>query len=358
MPESAQVIPFPEGRREGSFLLSDTGLTAVSQCSYEEWEALGQRLRQINRASAWWIGDWLCMGSRLFPERYTQAVDETGLALQTLRNYAWVASRIEPERRRVELSWSHHAELAALEVTAQEQLLARAREHGLTVPQLRKAARVLVTDQRRQEAAQTGANRLAGTEPVPRESGATGELSLVAGDFREILRQFPAGSIDLIFTRPPGDETSLASYGDIARLGEALLKDGGSLLLGVPLHGLAMVLGQVSSYLRYWWTVMAPRSPSVLEGKGVRTAWQPYLWLVRNHRRLGPVLDDCLNEAHGDPVTYLFQQLTVEGETVLDPWSGSGEIVAAACRAGRHAIGIDPDSYNLDVTRRLVGAPA
>lgn len=358
MPENAQVIPFPQGRREGNFVLSDTGLSAVAQCSYEEWEQLGQRLRQINRASAWWIGDWLTLGSRLFPERYTQAVDETGLALQTLRNYAWVAARIEPERRRTDLTWSHHAELAALEPVAQEQLLDRARAHSLTVPQLRKAARVLVTDQRRQEAAERGTNRLAGTEPVPRTGGATGELSLVAGDFRQVLRQFPADSIDLIFTRPPGDELNLAAYGDIARLGDTLLKDGGSLLLGVPLHGLATVLGQVTSYLRYWWTISVPRSPSVLEGKGTRTAWQPYLWLVRNHRRLGPVVDDCLSEAHGDPVAYLIQQLTVEGETVLDPWSGSGEIVAAACRAGRHAIGIDPDSYNLDVTRRLAGAPA
>jgi len=44
---------------------------------------------------------------------YTQALNETGKAYQTLANYMWVASRYEFSRRQENLSFSHHFEAAA-----------------------------------------------------------------------------------------------------------------------------------------------------------------------------------------------------------------------------------------------------
>ena len=55
-------------------------------------------------------------------------------------NMVYVATRFEAERRRERLSWSHHAELAALEPDDQEQWLTRAEEQRLSVRDLRARA--------------------------------------------------------------------------------------------------------------------------------------------------------------------------------------------------------------------------
>ncbi len=51
-------------------------------------------------------------GERRFGTRYRSAIEATDLDYQTLRNYAWVARNVDAGRRREELSFQHHAEVA------------------------------------------------------------------------------------------------------------------------------------------------------------------------------------------------------------------------------------------------------
>jgi hypothetical protein len=105
--------------------------------SLSQWVADGQRLGAIGRGVNWWLGDWLRFGNDKFGERYVRASRITGYDVQTLMNMVYVASRFEAGRRRERLSWSHHAELAALESDDQEQWLTRAEEERLSVRDLR-----------------------------------------------------------------------------------------------------------------------------------------------------------------------------------------------------------------------------
>lgn len=119
--------------------------------SLSQWVADGQRLGAIGRGVNWWLGDWLRFGNTKFGERYVRASRITGYDVQTLMNMVYVASRFEAERRRERLSWSHHAELAALEPEDQERWLTRAEEERLSVRDLRAELR-RVTRAREQEA--------------------------------------------------------------------------------------------------------------------------------------------------------------------------------------------------------------
>lgn len=105
--------------------------------SLSQWVADGQRLGAIGRGVNWWLGDWLRFGNSKFGERYVRASRITGYDVQTLMNMVYVASRFEAGRRHERLSWSHHAELAALEPDDQEQWLARAEDERLSVRDLR-----------------------------------------------------------------------------------------------------------------------------------------------------------------------------------------------------------------------------
>ena len=140
--------------------ISAVAWSAAGDLSLLEWSQSGRRLGVIGRASGWWIGDWLNYGNSRFGERYVRAARITGYDVQTLMNMVYVTSKFEPSRRRDNLSWSHHAELAALEPEDQDYWLERAEAERLSVRCLREEVR----RQRRLEA-QPEPEEIDSTEP-------------------------------------------------------------------------------------------------------------------------------------------------------------------------------------------------
>jgi hypothetical protein len=86
---------------------SRRGLRFDAALPYDTWKALGARLAARGDAAGWWLGDWLVFGRESYGRRYKQAVEETGLEYQTLRNNAVVARRFPMSRRRNDLSFQH-----------------------------------------------------------------------------------------------------------------------------------------------------------------------------------------------------------------------------------------------------------
>jgi hypothetical protein len=113
------------------------------------WVACGKRLVAVRSASSWWIGDWMRYGNAHYGEKYGAASLATGYDRQTLMNLAYVASRFPVERRRANVSWSHHAELAALTEAEQEAWLDRIERDRLSVRSLREETRRELSERRR-----------------------------------------------------------------------------------------------------------------------------------------------------------------------------------------------------------------
>ena len=65
----------------------------------------------------------------------------TGLSYQTLRNYAWIAGRYPVARRRDDLSFGHHAEVASLSEDDQDMWLLRSSVQKWSRNDLRRALR-------------------------------------------------------------------------------------------------------------------------------------------------------------------------------------------------------------------------
>jgi hypothetical protein len=106
--------------------------------AYDEWLRLGWRLGVAGRNAGWWVGDWVRYGTTRYGSKYTVAARVTGYDAGTLMNMVYVANRFEISRRRENLSWSHHAELAALELDEQDRWLDRATKERLSVRDLRE----------------------------------------------------------------------------------------------------------------------------------------------------------------------------------------------------------------------------
>jgi len=121
-----------------------TGLIFTGDVTFEEWQSVGVKLKELRGMVHWWIGDWLNHGEGRWGEMYTQAFDETGYAEQTLANDKYIAREFQTSRRREKLTWSHHAAVAGLEPEEQDRLLDIAEEKKLK----RDRFRALVADRK------------------------------------------------------------------------------------------------------------------------------------------------------------------------------------------------------------------
>lgn len=135
---SADATEAPTGDPSG---LKSSGWIPRSEMGEREWAAAGRRMSVIDRASQWWIGDWLRFGVARWGERYPRAARITGYDVPSLRNMAWMASEFDISRRRDTLTWSHHAAIAGLEPEERDIWLDRAERLRLSVSDLRGEVR-------------------------------------------------------------------------------------------------------------------------------------------------------------------------------------------------------------------------
>jgi hypothetical protein len=150
---------------EGSHLvLPRIGLRLPRQLPFEAWLGLGRQLSALAASSAWCLGDWLVFGQQAYAWRYREAMEQTGLEHQTLRNYAWVARRFELSRRRDTLSFGHHAEVASLPAPEQDFWLRKAEEFSWSTTQLRGEVRASLHE-RQQAKAEIEPDRYEETRP-------------------------------------------------------------------------------------------------------------------------------------------------------------------------------------------------
>ncbi len=129
-----------KGRRLDG-MAGSIGLQLPEALSIAAWAEIGQELGRVERAVRWWVGDWTNFGARKYGEVYSQHLDATGLGYRSVADCSWVAGRFELSRRRENLDWSHHREVAALQQVEQDRLLDEAAKKGWSKQDLRRAVR-------------------------------------------------------------------------------------------------------------------------------------------------------------------------------------------------------------------------
>jgi hypothetical protein len=113
-----------------------TSLDLPADMRFNHWENLGDDLTRLHDANLWHLADWAAHG-----ERYARTYDLDRFKKKTLWNLAHISRAIESSRRREDLSFSHHAEVAALEPDYQTAFLNDAAEKSWTRDELRDQVR-------------------------------------------------------------------------------------------------------------------------------------------------------------------------------------------------------------------------
>ena len=153
------------------YLTTQVGTKMLRESTQAEWETYGEILRRVDEAKQWAIGDWLVDGKRHYGDGlYKRAAEITGLSEGTLRNFASMTGMFELSRRRDNLTFRHHQEVASVKLIATDddgllylssepdqakiaELLAEAEKNDWSVVELRAAVQAYKEWQRQHIAA-------------------------------------------------------------------------------------------------------------------------------------------------------------------------------------------------------------
>lgn len=115
-------------------------LRLPEQMPLEDWASVGRQLCRSDQVLKWWLGDWAAFGLRKYGQLKEFAV-ANNLNYGGLRNAAWVSQNVELSRRRDNVEWSFHAEVASLKPKEQAAWLAKVESEGIARAELRRQIR-------------------------------------------------------------------------------------------------------------------------------------------------------------------------------------------------------------------------
>lgn len=135
--------------------LADAGAVTLTSLTiddpsfaYEKAELLASYFGAFSRMTQWWVGDLLVFAEGAYGQEYAQLAHATGLSEQTLLNRAYVCRHVPREIRKPSLSFSMHADVAALPRADQKRWLDRAEKKGWNRQALRDAMKAKRRDER------------------------------------------------------------------------------------------------------------------------------------------------------------------------------------------------------------------
>lgn len=121
--------------------LSPVGLRLSQEISYSEFESMLFLFGSIHQSMQFAIGDALLYGEQVFGDEVYQASESLKLSPDTRNRYRRVAERVPIDRRRPELSWSHHFVVSTLPPGDQIDWLQRAVDNDYSKADLEELVR-------------------------------------------------------------------------------------------------------------------------------------------------------------------------------------------------------------------------
>lgn len=181
------------------------------------------------------------------------------------------------------------------------------------------------------------------------------------GDFREVLADLH--DVDAIITDPPYPHEYISLLGDLAAWADKVLAPDGVLAVLMGQFWLPEVYRLLDGHRPYRWTAcyLTPGNGYAAMARKVQTNWKPLL-IYGGGPSIGDIIradgtgDAGAKSLHKWGQDYgafhtIIERLTSRGQTVADPFMGSGTTLLAAHALGRHAVGCDIDPASVATAR-------
>jgi 16S rRNA G966 N2-methylase RsmD len=198
-------------------------------------------------------------------------------------------------------------------------------------------------------------------------SGFKGDVDVRLGDFRKVLAD--RRGVDAIITDPPYAKDFLPVLPDLAAWADKVLTPDGVLVVLSGETYLDQVYELLGGHRPYRWTgCLLGGGPGYNSfARNVQSKWKPILVYGG-----GPRLTDDVFRCEGSDLAAkenhkwgqdlgvfckIVERLALPGQTVCDPFAGSGTTLVAARMNGCNAVGCDIDAKAVETMRKRLGLP-
>jgi len=194
----------------------------------------------------------------------------------------------------------------------------------------------------------------------------TPENGIYHGDARELAKEIPDSSIDLVFTDPVYQNTS--DYEWLAITAARVLKDGGSVLAWSGTPTLPETIQCFTPYLSWAWCLYWNRSTDkkFYHGRTGITVITPCLWFEKGRAKRHANIADMIrcgwegshsNHQWSKPPRVINKWLAFASQqnaVVLDPFCGGGTVPASCIALGRNYLAFEIDKDTCTIARDRV----
>jgi DNA modification methylase len=187
------------------------------------------------------------------------------------------------------------------------------------------------------------------------------------GDFEEVFKDIPDGSIDCIITDPPYPYEFIDVWSKLSRVAKRVLKPNGYCIAYSGQMYLPEVMQRMSENLDYYWTfaVYHEGQTQIVNGINLMCRWKPVLIFQNGKKKIENTFQDYFisesREKNGHDwqqsksgVGYLIEMFTKEGDTILEPFSGSGTTIICAKEKNRNIIAAELDEKTYNIAKALL----
>jgi len=182
-------------------------------------------------------------------------------------------------------------------------------------------------------------------------------ISLMLGDFAELSRTLADESIDAIITDPPYPYQYIEEWSRLSEMAMRVLKPGGWCITYSGKQHLDEVMARMTtSGLEYFWQIVFLQTTLATDhARGVNTQYKPILlfqkppirkpdtYFVDVIKGSGVEKDGHEWQQSENGFVELMERFTMAGETIMDPFLGSGTCAVAASKTARRFIGYEID---------------
>jgi hypothetical protein len=353
--EKGEIIKFDKNKDYdySGFHFFKNGLKPVrDDITFEEWQHCGDWIKRANGSVHFWLGDWLNFGEKKWGEQYSQAIEETEFEYGTLRNDKYVADKIDLSRRRDNLSFAHHQDVADLKPEEQEKLLDIAEKENMNRSDFRKAKQKFVADSKR----------------LP--SKIDDDANLINKSAGEALVKLDDALIDCVITSAPlvTDSNILCEFAETCDLLAKKVKKDSHLYFFTNWKMLEEIKPLVGDYFQIKNVIVWDKmegSKGDLDGN-YSEQYELIIFATTGRRILnGPRPSNIINYPKLATLEYITEKpvglierliaiSTNVDEVVCDPYMGVGSTCVAAKKLERKYIGIESDKKLFEIAQRSI----
>ena len=193
----------------------------------------------------------------------------------------------------------------------------------------------------------------------------TDNITLYNDNCFNIFDKIPDESIKVVVLDPPYAKQCLNLYIDILPHIYRILQKGGSYFAIIPQHTMPKIIEETSKVLKWRWIICINQEKynHARLSMGIEVMWKPMGWWVKGSFQRKSFMKDMVfsdreKTLHGWQQSLSWAsyclQVTSPGDTVLDPFMGTGTVGVACKKLGRNFIGIELDKETFEIAKKRI----